>query len=138
MIYPLAVTREAVAAFEEETGFRGLGERMVGAGIWKIKEDANGVRRKAEANDDKNVLEMRQSRKDRESALGPSMLPNLRKTRDDHPCEQPGSSSRTGAVNVHSGGMIKEERCRKIVMGPSLAAPSKHREKGTPVSGSQA
>jgi hypothetical protein len=68
MIYPLAVTREAVAAFEEETGFRGLGERMVGAGIWKIKE----------------------------------------------------------------------EQCRKIVMGPSLAAPSKHREKGTPVSGSQA
>jgi hypothetical protein len=39
MIYPLAVTREAVAAFEEETGFRGLGERMVGAGIWKIQEE---------------------------------------------------------------------------------------------------
>jgi len=39
MIHPLAVTREAVAAFEEETGFKGLGERMVMAGIWQIQEE---------------------------------------------------------------------------------------------------
>jgi hypothetical protein len=69
MIHPLAVTRKAVAAFEEETGFRGLGERMVMAGIWQIKE---------------------------------------------------------------------EQGCRKTVMGPSLTSPTKLREKGTPVQGSQA
>ena len=68
MIRPLTVTRDAVAAFEEETGFRGLGERMVTAGVWKIKED----------------------------------------------------------------------RCRKTVMAPSLTSPAKLSEKGTPVQRSRA
>jgi len=58
----------SVAAFEQETGFRGLGMRMIVAGIWQIKE----------------------------------------------------------------------EQCRKTVMGPSLTSPHKLREKGTPVQGSQA
>ena len=36
--YPLRVTREEIAAFETQTGFFGLGDRMVRAGIWIIHE----------------------------------------------------------------------------------------------------
>ena len=39
MNYPLTLSREAVNAFEEETGFRGIGERMVMAGLWQIQEE---------------------------------------------------------------------------------------------------
>lgn len=45
---PLQVTREEIAAFETQTGFFGLGDRMVRAGIWIIHEgDRYG--RKAQA-----------------------------------------------------------------------------------------
>jgi hypothetical protein len=42
---PLRVTREEIAAFETQTGFFGLGDRMVRAGIWIIHEgDRYGIK----------------------------------------------------------------------------------------------
>jgi len=40
MIYPLTVTHEDIEGFEEVTGFKGIGERMVRTGIWRIKEES--------------------------------------------------------------------------------------------------
>lgn len=39
---PLTVTRENIADFERETGFVGIGRRMVRAGIWKLANSGDG------------------------------------------------------------------------------------------------
>ena len=38
MRYPLIVTREAINAIEKDTGFVGIGDRMIRAGHWKLEE----------------------------------------------------------------------------------------------------
>lgn len=38
MTYPRIISKEAVKAFENDTGFIGIGDRMVRAGLWKIEE----------------------------------------------------------------------------------------------------
>jgi hypothetical protein len=38
MKYPLLVTREAVDAIEKDTGFVGIGKRMIDAGYWKLED----------------------------------------------------------------------------------------------------
>jgi len=47
--HPLQVTREDIAAFEIQTGFFGLGQRMVRAGIWIIVNEGDGYGIKASA-----------------------------------------------------------------------------------------
>ena len=39
MQYPIMTTLEDIQAFEEDTGFFGIGERMIRAGLWKIVEE---------------------------------------------------------------------------------------------------
>ncbi len=46
---PLRVTREDIAAFETQTGFFGLGQRMVRAGIWTSVNEGEGYAIKARA-----------------------------------------------------------------------------------------
>jgi len=38
MTVQLTVTPEDIASFEEVTGFVGIGERMINAGLWKLGE----------------------------------------------------------------------------------------------------
>ena len=38
IIRTLTVTPEDIASFEEVYGFKGIGERMINAGLWKLKE----------------------------------------------------------------------------------------------------
>jgi hypothetical protein len=46
---PLQVTREDIAAFETQTGFFGLGQRMIRAGIWIMvnEGDVYGIKARA-------------------------------------------------------------------------------------------
>ena len=46
---PLQVTREEIAAFETQTGFFGLGERMIRAGIWILVNEGERYDSKASA-----------------------------------------------------------------------------------------
>ena len=39
MISPLAVTPEEIEAYEEVSGFKGIGGRMIRAGIWELTEE---------------------------------------------------------------------------------------------------
>jgi hypothetical protein len=43
MRYPLLVTPEAVRAIEQDTGFVGIGDRMIRAGYWKLEESCRKI-----------------------------------------------------------------------------------------------
>ena len=47
--HPLQVTREDIAAFETQTGFFGLGQRMIRAGIWIMVNEGEAYGSKARA-----------------------------------------------------------------------------------------